>query len=153
MTLATTVEGNVPALHALDPNLPFLASEAAIELDALLCGEGTDLSAVRSLADRLRSAVPLQPADGGAQSFVDPATLGILGEAVSQAGGDAEAPQNVTDLMARASTIANDLAGSDPQSNREGLVWARAFCVGLSRSAAAYRKSIHDLRQPHPFRR
>lgn len=138
-------------LHALDPDLPFIASEAAIELDCLLAGKPLDMSAVRTLSERLHNSLTRAHQDGGIHSLMDPATVSVLGEGVNQSGG----PQvtTVDELIEKASAIADILAKPDPKTDRERVTWVRAFCVGLSKSAAAYRKSIYDLRPSHPYRK
>jgi hypothetical protein len=152
MATQTAREGQGPRLQALNPDLPFLASEAAIELDRVLAGYASDLTAVRQLAEQLKNAVGLPGANGGAQSLMDPATLSVLGAAVNRTSPGKQVV-TVNELLTKAGSIARDLLKSDPNTDREWLEWARAFCVSLSQSAAAYRKSIYDLRPSHPFRR
>ena len=142
---------NPEMLRALDPELPFLASEAAIDLDNLLNHRSNDVVAVHHLADRLKKT--LAPAEGTVRArFLDHGTLTVLGEAINQVPGETEL-QEVDELISRASKIADELSSSDSSIDRARLEWARSFCVALSRCAAEYRKSIHEVRQHHPFRR
>ena len=152
MTVPASQSRKIPRLSALDPDLAFLASQAAIELDALLSQRSTELAAVRELAEQLRNSITLSSADGGPQSLMDPATLSVLGEAMNRTH-PTQTVTRIRDLVSRAAAIADDLQRSDPIRDRERLEWAREFCVSLSKTAAAYRKSIYDLRPAHPFRR
>ena len=140
-------------LRVVDPDLPFLASRAAIELDNLLLGRSKTLISVIALATRLRNSFRLDANGGSPRSLVDPATLTVLGEAINRS--TVHPPlTSVEDLIKKACAIADDLTKkTDPKDDRESLIWARAFCVALSHLASAYHKSIFDLRPPHPFRR
>ena len=140
MTVPASQSRKIPRLSALDPDLAFLASQAAIELDALLSQRSTELAAVRELAEQLRNSITLSSADGGPQSLMDRTH-------------PTQTVTRIRDLVSRAAAIADDLQRSDPIRDRERLEWAREFCVSLSKTAAAYRKSIYDLRPAHPFRR
>jgi len=140
-------------LCALDPNLPFLASEAAVDIDNLLSDRPPrDLAAMRRLAERLKNSVEKDTADGPLRSLMDPATLTVLGEAMGDAVRS-QSLQTVEDLLEEAGKIAVSLSKEDPKENPQELEQARNFCVALSRAVMTYHKSIRDLRPSHPFRR
>lgn len=141
-----------PRLRALDPDLPFLASEVAIDIDNMLSGTSNDQTAMRLLADKLSQAIGLDPDGGPLRSRMDMATLTVLGEAVSQTV-EKQSMKSIQDLLARASEITAVLASNEPVHDRQGLEKARSFCVALSRKAAAYSESIRDLNPSHPYRR
>jgi len=142
-----------PRLRAMDPDLPFLASRAAIELDAVLRGQDVGLEALRLLAEQLRNTVVTGSSNGGPRSLIDPATLTVLGDAVNRSSSPDEAVVKIDDLIEKARKIADDLLGSTPSTRPEALAWARTFCVSLSESSASYCKSVHDLHPEHPYRR
>lgn len=151
-TKATKNKKKTP-LRVLDPNLPFLASTAAIELDNLLLGRKTNLKPVYILQGMLKDSFEIDRENGATRSLMDPSTLTVLGEAINTSQ-DQRRVTKIEDLIATASSIANDLSRrTNTKNNRERLEWARAFCVSLSRLTAAYHKSIFDLRPQHPFRR
>jgi hypothetical protein len=139
-------------LYALDPNLPFLASEAAVDIDNLLSGRSQDLKAMRSLAERLKNSVQKDNVGGPLHSLMDPATLTVLGEAMVDAM-KSQSLQTIEDLLGEADKIAVSLYKEDPKEKPEELIQARDFCVALSRAVMTYHKSIRDLRPSHPFRR
>jgi hypothetical protein len=143
-------ESSTETLRALDPDLPFLASEAAVDIENLLANNSPSLDAVRKLALRLRSAI--EPAHGGIppRSLMDPATLTVVAEAVAQSAAQ---PLSIDGLLAHADKIAASLSQHDLTEVRNELTSARDFCVALSRAAVAYRESIYDLRPSHPYRR
>lgn len=140
-------------LHVIDPDLPFLASKAAIELDNLILGRTSDLKSVNILAEKLRHSFEIDETNGERRSLLDPTTLTILGEAINKS----ETQPTVTkekDLINKAWSIADELLQEKNLKDDSGrLEWARAFCVALSSLTAAYHRSIFDLRPPHPFRR
>ncbi len=139
-------------MNVLDPKLPSLASNAAVELDLLINDAPTSLDAVRQLAERLRETLDNAGLDQlGRRLQVDTETETILGQAFTHAGDD---PSTILgDLFRRTEVIAQQLSTAEPHSEREALEWQRAFCLALSQSAAAYRQSIFDVRPPHPYRR
>jgi len=139
-------------VNVLDSKLPWLASNAAVELDLLINGEQADLEAVKQLGQRLRQTLdkpePNQPARG---LQVDTETETILGQAFAQAGED---PSTILDqLMQRTEEISEQLSSAETGSEPQALELLRAFCLALSQSAAAYRQSFTDVRPPHPYRR
>jgi len=147
----STVDPN-PRLRALDPDLPFLLSEVAIDIDNMLLGTANDKTAMRRLAEKLSQAIQPDPDGGPLCSRMDMATLTVLGEAVFETV-EKQSIRNINELLERAKGIAAVLAKSEPDNDRQGLEQARSFCVALSRAAAAYSESIHDLNPPHPSER
>ncbi|MDI6735554.1 MAG: hypothetical protein QME42_05090 [bacterium] len=150
--MSSTTLSPKQGLRVLDPDLPFLAAEVAIDVDNLLAGTSEDQTAMRCLADKLLQSTELDSDSGTTRSQMDLATRTVLGEAVSETVKK-ESLKKIEDLLAKANQIAKVLVSDNPQNNREGLEQARNFCVALSRSAAAYSESIRDLRPSHPFRR
>jgi len=139
-------------IYALDPELPSLASDAAVELDLLLNGERPDLQAVRQLAQRLQQSLdkpaPDQPARG---LQLDTETQTILGQAFTQTGADPATVLN--DLLRRTEEVAQQLSSAEAGTDRTDLELQCAFCLALSQAAAAYRQSIFDMKPPHPHRK
>ncbi len=155
MTEATVADKTREVLCVLDPDLAFLASDAAIELDNYLANRSSDITAVVKLATRLKNSIQISDGGSAPTSLMDPATLTVLSEAVRLSLGNTQIT-SVDELITHASKIADGvIAGTKrrKRKNRRDLQWTRAFCVALSRCAAAYRKSIHDLRPQHPYRR
>jgi hypothetical protein len=139
-------------VNVLDPDLSFLASNAAVELDLLINGEPTELDAVRELGERLRNSLDKPAPDEPARGLqVDTETQAVLGQAFARAGAD---PAIVlSDLWRRTEKIADQLSSAEPAANQSDLERYRAFCLALSQAAAAYRQMIFDVRPPHPYRR
>lgn len=150
MTISTSNKG---PLHVLDPNLPFLASNAAIELDNLLLRRKPTLKYVYILSEKLRNSFEIDISNGATRSLIDPTTLTVLGEAVNKSQAQPTVTK-VEELIEKACSIASDLSKRNfPKDNREKLEGMRDFCVAFSHLVSAYHKSIFDLRPPHPFRR
>jgi hypothetical protein len=141
------------AVNVLDPELSFLASEAAVELDSVINKQPSGLESVRELAQRIQLSIDKTSATNSARNLLtDTATLTVIGQAFDLA--DSKKPlKDVNDLTARFGEIADQLSNTTADCPAEKLDTARAFCLALSKSVAAYRKSVYDLRQPHPFRR
>lgn len=147
---ATMTSPNIQALRALDPDLPFLASEAAVDLDNLLSHRARNLDAIRRLADRLNHSIEASRT-GATRSLMDPATLNLLGVAMAQTR--TYPSEKVEDVLSQTAKIASRLATVETTQDTTELEQDRDFCVALSEAAASYRRSIQDLRPQHPFRR
>ncbi len=141
-----------PKLRVLDPDLPILASEVAIDIENILSDGPVALTAIHRLAEKLNNSIEAGIAGGAPRSLMDPATLSVLSEAMLQSGGRF-ASHSVADLLSEAFGIAGELSRDDPGSDRSSLEQARNFCVALSKAAMAYHRSIRDLSPSHPFRR
>lgn len=141
------------SLRPLDADLPMLASQAAIELDGLILGHQQPLAAAAQLASRLQQSIP-DDRSPLPKSLASPA-FSLLSEAMVRGGVTDQPPTSVDELIREASRIARQLRGpEDPgDSDKSRLRQLRDFCIALSRCSAAYQRSIHELRPPHPFRR
>jgi hypothetical protein len=141
------------SVNALDLDLSSLASNAAVELDLVINGEHADLNAVRQLGERLRQSLdkptPDQPARG---LHVDTETEMVLAQAFTRAG-DADPATILGEVTRRTEQIAAQLSSAKGAAEGQSLERARAFCLALSQSVAAYRQLIFDVRPPHPYRR
>lgn len=143
-------EATSKVLYVLDPDLPRLAVEAAIDIDNLLSNRSNELGAIRDLAERLNNSIEINAT--GHHSLMDPATLSVLGEAVA---GTAKTHyvEKIENLLVKAAEIGAELSGEDLAKNPENLKLARDFCESLALAVVAYHKSIRDLRPMHPFKR
>lgn len=152
MSRASALTQSDQGLRALDPNLPFLASEAAIDIDNLLSNRAEDLTAIETLAKLLTNSMEQGGTGGPPRSLMDPGTLTVLGQALAEARSS-QALQKMEDLLTEAARIAGSLSSHDLKEKPDELERLRDFCVALSRAAVAYHKSIGDLRPSHPFLR
>jgi hypothetical protein len=78
--------------------------------------------------------------------------LSVIGQAVANAAKN-QSSQQIEDLLNEAEDIARALASDKLKTDREELIRLRDFCIALSNAVVAYRKSVRDLRPPHPYRR
>jgi hypothetical protein len=142
------------SVNALDPALPSLASNAAVELDLLINDEPTELGAVHLLGERLKKSLdkpaPDQPARG---LQVNAETEIVLGSVFLQVLEDADSAAILGEVARRTEDMAQRLSSSDLKTGKKALELPRAFCLAFSQLAAAYRHSIFELRPPHPLRR
>jgi len=140
-------------IRALDPDLPFLASEAAVDLANMRYSGSKRMEAIRHLADRLKMSIKKDSSGAPSRSLVYPDALTILGGAVVESTSEPQSSQKIDDLLARALEIAEFLSSENMQNDPIKMEEAMKFCAALSRAAIAYRRSIRDLRPSHPFRR
>ncbi len=153
MTSAKVPSSPNSEIRALDPDLPFLASEAAVDLANLRYGESQRMEAIRCLADRLRNSIKRDDSGALSRSLMDPAALTIVGGATVESWSTGQSSWKVDELLARAMEIAEFLSRENMREEPDKLEEAMKFCAALSRAAIAYRRSIRDLRPSHPFRR
>ncbi len=139
-------------IRVLDPDLPLLASEAAVDIDNIISDRGVELAAIHSLAEMLSNSIEFKPPNGFTRSLMDPATETMLGTAMAKVLGKSS-PSELKHLLREASSIASELLSDEPTKDYEKLAKARDFCMTLSKTAVAYNKSIRDLRPSHPYRR
>ncbi len=151
MTTANKTD-EVKRLQIMDPDLPLLASKAAIELDNEIAGRPADLEPVRRLASLLRNSIAQADTAGSLKSLMDPSTVTALGRALSESGG-AGSITTVDQLFAKSRDIADQLTDSGSGTDKVDLRWAREFFVALARGAAAHRHSARSRRRKHPARR
>ena len=153
MTSARASSSLSSEIRALDPDLPFLASEAAVDLANLRYGQSQRMEAIHCLANRLRNSIKKDSSGTVCRSLMDPAALTIVGGAAAESGSRDASSWKVDHLLARAMGIAEFLTSEKMQEEDDKLEEAMNFCAALSRAAIAYRRSIRDLRPSHPFRR
>ena len=133
---------NLPAVSILDPDLPFLASRAAIELDNLLLAQPSSLSAVQDLGKRLREATELRTSGSDCRTLMDPPTVSAISDALSAVGS--VSVKSLSELAAEAHKVAGDLQGCSPGQERQLIERARLFCLTLSQLATSYQQSVYD---------
>jgi len=153
MTSATAPSTASIEIRALDPDLPFLASEAAVDLANLRYGQSQRMEAIRRLADRLKNSIKRDASGAPSRSLMDPAALTIVGGAAAESDSRDQSSWKVDELLARAMGIAEFLTSEKMEEEHDKLEEAMNFCAALSRASIAYRRSIRDLRPSHPFRR
>jgi hypothetical protein len=140
-------------LHALDPDLPSLAIEAAIDLENIRLKRGETFDAISRLARLLKHST--QPANSNSEyvSSLDAGTITVLNEAVAGWTHSGKSLRSVKDLLGKAQVMANMLSRENLGREPQDLERARDFCVALARASAAYYSAIMDPGPVHPFRR
>ena len=147
--MSETTNQDQEMLRALDPDLPFLAARAAVELDNLILNQPTSLDSVKQIASLLQGSTTLA-AGGQRKSLMDPATVDLVGRAIIAQGDQV---MTITALAEVAARIADELASTEQDPKRNLLEKMRTFCVALSREASAYMSPEIETESPHPFRR
>ena len=153
MTSAIASSSPCCEIRALDPDLPFLASDAAVDLANLRYGKSQRMEDIHRLAERLRNSIKKDASGAPSRSLMDPAALTIVGGAAAESGSRDQSSWKVDELLARAMGIAEFLGSEKIAEDHDKLEEAMNFCAALSRAAIAYRRSIRDLRPSHPSRR
>jgi len=139
MSTVTESRPKVSRLSATDPNLAFLASRAAIELDRIRQGKTTATDAVGELAERLRNSTEQIAGTGEPIALWDPATISLIHNAIEAKGSTSVTTMD--DLLREAVQIAEQLESTtDPSNNVNDIDRLRSFCIGLANSAIAHER-------------
>jgi len=108
-----------PTLRALDPDLSFVASQAAIELDNLLLGKGGRLDAVSRLASYLRESTGGIVGVAEKKHLMDPQTIDLVSRAIDASGG--QVVKTIDELMSEAWRIAKELGAAKGGGGEEEI--------------------------------
>lgn len=146
---------------ALDPRLPRIAAMAAVEFDWLIQAAQRPAKAKPSVSHKsinglwsLLSDSPGEtPHSVESRAFHD--SLGL--HFFAQAYNHIPHPPVTTreDLLPAVTELTEALhkAHEGKALDQDVLEKLKAFCIGLSRYASAYRKMIYDNRPEHPYRK
>jgi hypothetical protein len=140
-----------PSLRLYDADLPMLAAQAAIELDSLRRGRSIGLKTVSDIGQRLRSSVDISH-DSGRRAVLDSGAFAIVGQALDSSEWSGRL-KTTNQLINETAEIAEAMNNLDDAADPGLIEKIRNFCVALSRYAAAYRQSLHDLAPADSFRR
>lgn len=146
---ATALKPNI-WFDALDPDLPFLAASAALELDNLLIGSSSSTEHVEQLARLLFSPSPGQTVS---KKFLDPISCSVLTRALSESVGADSATED--ESASAISRLSERLEGiiKNSSTQKEQISELRNFFVALSRLASSSRTSIYGEQRVHPYRK
>lgn len=157
MPATSQISTNIPndLFDVADPNMPFLAAKAALELDNLANEKISSLTHVKELAKLLTSSagVPSGAGSGEARSLIDPISSNVITRAFLDSYQ--QSFKSMTELASATLALSTNLneASSDVSSNRELLAQLRDFCLALSRYASNCRESVYGERASHPYRK
>jgi len=82
MTPTGGVSAVSPKLRALDPDLPMLAAQAAMELDNFRLQQSSEFDAVAQLATRLKNCFANVPDSPTTKALLDSGAVSVLGRAL-----------------------------------------------------------------------
>jgi hypothetical protein len=140
-------------LNPFDPDLPLLASQAAIELQCVLRGDKNgSLKAVQRLGDRLEASFRRSGNGTVLSRAADPSMVCLVHTALNEVKW-AGPVTTLDELFSHATKLAESLRTSESSSEPQGLVRVRDFCAALARCAAAFRRSPYFGRPANPHRR
>lgn len=133
-------------LQVLDPFLPLLASEAALELDGILLKQPLPAeSAARQLANLLR--VSFFDAEVGATSFVDSSVLAVIGGAMKAARLSNAAIDTAAQFIEIGMRLTDQLEIVSADTVPADVQMLRNFCNQLSRFAIHFRQRLYPVRR------
>ena len=143
--MTTPVHTTRGAFRATDREIPFLAAQAALELDLLAKKKERSLKHVQKLADLFARE------DKPVAEFYDPVTSGV----VSRALCTYFEPQvdSLTDFATRNREIGEILHKAARGDAEPPIDRLRDFCLAISRFSSASQSDVHGNRERHPFRK
>ena len=135
-------------LSDIQNNLPSLACHAAIEIDNLIIGRENNATAVKKLMEKMSGS--FEPDSSGVRSLIDPTTAVAINRALKQSNykngltSVSEVAAQTDEIKNWVTTITSRISNLS-EEDKKNLASLRAFCLALSKSAAAYSCSIEDL--------
>ena len=142
-----------PRLRSADPELPTIATRAAVELDYLRRGKDSEFHSVIRLGQLLRNTLekPEGSALGHVSCLMDPSTIVLVARALYQAG---ENPGPTTrEVCELTESIANKLEQAAAKGDRSSAKELQHFCVELARGVASRKQIYRSDPSSQPFRR
>jgi len=139
-----------PRLRALDPDLPMLAAQAAMELESFNSTGEVSFDAVRQLSLRLKNSFSLP--SNAPRALLDSSTVSLIGRALNSYL-PTEKVSTLDQLSSELWDVAERLDKVVVDPTHQPIEDIRDFCVALSECAASYRQAFYELRPTHPFRR
>lgn len=121
-------------LQGLDPNLSFIASQAAIELDNLILGTSKKLDAVHELALRLKNSAEEISGSTTMRNLMDPQSIRVFSQAYTETQG--ESVSTIDELANKAcASLAILMRPRQPLSDRpsRGYDHSAWLCLGSPR--------------------
>ena len=129
----------------VEESLSLIASDAAVELDNLLLGKGSDVTSVQRLALLIKEELG---SPHGSPITSAPATLVVMSQAIDDSKMATVQPKTVPELIAKAGEIGLMLMSisNDPHHPQNGdsieqTKRLKFFCLALSRVASAHELS------------
>lgn len=140
-----TLEQTGGAFRATDREIPFLAAQAAMELDLLAMRKAKSLEHVKRLADLFAVA------DKPVEEYYDPVTSGVVYRALcTYFVPDVESPTDFTTRNRQIVEILRKAAQGDSEAPVDRL---RDFCLAISQFSSASQTDVYGNRERHPFRK
>ncbi len=143
MSIVADSQPPVSRLSATDPNLAFLASRAAIELDRIRQGKSIGTTAVAELGNLLKNSTQNVPGTEEPAALWDPRTISLIHSAINAKGSTVA---TLDQLLRQALDIAQELESTKDSTRDAGAIERLcSFCIGLANSAVAQERSQIEL--------
>jgi hypothetical protein len=139
-------------LRPLDPSLPLLAAEAALELDEVRLGKLDVSQAAAQLAEMLQNSFRRSSGQPEERYLIDPGALTVLTDAVTRCRAGQE-EKDLPALVEEAWYISRGLTNAAGGNQRDQIEELRDFCVALSRCAGAYVETVRGSSPRPAYRR
>ena len=142
--MTTTVHTGA-VFRATDREIPFLAAQAALELDLFSKQMGGSLEHVQKLANFFAEA------DQPVAEYYDPVTSGVVTRALCTYF--VPNVESLTDFAARKREIGEILHKAARGDAATPVDRLRDFCLAISQFSSASQSNVYGNRERHPFRK
>lgn len=156
LALDSEEEETLPSVFwALEPSLPRIAAQAAVEFDWLIQDKqgqpvaNASYEAINTLSLLLSRSIG-KHLDADSKAFVDSGGLNLFAKAYNDSH-KSRPVKTRQDLALAITQLTQSLHGMG--SDADVLVRMRAFGVALSKYAAVSRQMLYGNRQEHPYRK
>ena len=149
----TSMQDPKSRFRATDPNLPFIAANAASELDNVLHKRQTGTDNVEKLSLLLRHSIIPEGPGTSAKSLMDPLSTDVFSReyALSYKHDLTSLEELATKTVELSKGLSEPTNGTSKKET--ALATMRDFCIALSRYAMSKRDSIYGSRMKHPYRK
>jgi len=144
---------------ALEPRLPDITIQAAVEFDWLIQGKrghpiaNASRESINKLLWLLSESIGKTKLEANSKAFVDSGGLNLFTKAYNESH-KAHPVKTRKELRLAVKQLISSLGkAQEGELEEDVLVRMRDFCVALSEYAAAYRQMIYGNRQEHPYRK
>ncbi|WP_295577997.1 hypothetical protein [uncultured Lamprocystis sp.] len=142
---------NTPSsvFRVTDPELPFIAATAALEVDNVIHGRGAATPNLQKLSNLLRNSTSHLDHSTQPKHFMDPVSVDVFQRAIAESYNCHL--NSIQDIAQKASEVAIQMASAPTKEDLLEIL--KRFCLELSRQAMTTRQMMQHSRSESPYKK
>ena len=142
--------GLTASFRVTDPEFPFIAANAALEVDNLINGRRGEVPNLKKLSELLKNAAfRTEQSTKQLKNIMDPVSVDVFQRALFESHNCHLA--SIQDLAAKAAEVASELESAPTKEDMLDII--KRFCLELSRLSLATRYTMQQSRSENPFKK